>query len=354
MSNRSVSLAVAVTSFALTSLALAACVTRPLGRWSSGDDPDSGVPRDGQVHVDAEPLPDAALTCTTDHSLRLERHPLASLWLLNGDPILEGLTVRVSADMILPACYVMAQVTARVDPSTCEVVLAGWAWHKLGQDLDCSNDEPYTDQEIIALTGLHSCSWTVREEPMSGTTSQALLFRVATCPGDWDCFCAGEPYQGRADYDDCNRECECASGQCIVGYSLIGEVKVCGRSCSLDVDCQPWESCMFAMDGPYGQCTEGELSPHCPDITCVPGYSCLEGPSGGYCTPAFDIRRTGEICTCDDTCGFGLRCVDLGYGESAFCALPCRGQSACPAGSACGDQLDTGEAPVCLLLMDLH
>jgi hypothetical protein len=190
---------------------------------------------------------------------------------------------------------------------------------------------------------------------MAGPTGAMTTFEVSVCLGDFDCFCpAGSQPDPVPPGGECRYDCDCAAGLSCQGWYGIDHLHWgCARSCSVDADCAGWERCLFALDGPYGQCAPmDDLPADCSTVDCAPGYACQSWAGvGAWCQPDLSLSGSGHPCADDCECDAGLRCLDAGFGESAFCGLPCRGELDCPVGAICGQEpAASGSLPVCYLL----
>ena len=139
----------------------------------------------------------------------------------------------------------------------------------------------------------------------------------------------------------------CATGQppCPAGSACtnIAGTEVCLQSCRVGfADCRQGYTCAATSNG-------GVCAPRCEtNGDCANGFACRA--CDGLCVQINSQTQPGDLCTTDDTCGFGQTCVTLSRSSSVrLCSSGCgAGCQQCPAGSTCHPVNTAGDQFFCL------
>lgn len=281
--------------------------------------------------------------CTGERYLRLEHHPLHTLYLLDPPSVAQGQTIRAAAGLELGGCTSLAHVTVRTDEESRIAFVLAWVWQEVGDDVTCAGDV-YYEEELLTLSVLRPGDWLVVEGTLGAPSLSTELTVVACYAGDCECYGSGPGDTPAGAY--CSYDCEC-DGEllCLSRPSGVGG-RECARSCSSDAQCEGWETCLLLDGALYGHCTES-LGDECVPGSCPPGFECTQdGDSVSYCDPVFDRSATGDPCVCHADCPTGLVCAELGDSGALGCFSPCRGESDCPLAVPCGAGVPD-QPPIC-------
>lgn len=322
---------VLLTSFCL--LALPGCGGRTFG---GPIQQDGGPPSDGIAPRPDGRAPDGSpVVCQEERHVELRQVPLDSLGPMHWAPLVEGQALRFTAWVSYGGCDGFAGVTWWTEDNGRTITVAGRIWKAIGEELICPG-VIMSAEEIIVVPDLTPGTTLVRENT---TQPNALSFviEVMHCDSNQDCYCSqggGQKVTGA----DCQFDCECQSGLlCLSHYGMMGPFSICGRNCSRDAQCPGGRPCQFTDDGAYGVCSDWAGPNECENNSdCRAGYSCIPGEVGGmYCRASFNPIGQENPCECDEQCGIGLHCIDLGTDAVPRCRAGCLGERDCPQGFFC-------------------
>lgn len=135
----------------------------------------------------------------------------------------------------------------------------------------------------------------------------------------------------------CTQSCAPGQPSCPAGSACItvnlpapeGPTDMCLQSCRVGfADCRPGYGCAATAAG-------GVCAPRCESNgDCGSGFACRT--CDGLCVPINSQTQPGDVCTTDDTCGFGQTCIPLDRRGTRLCSSGCgSGCQTCPPGSSC-------------------
>ncbi len=175
------------------------------------------------------------------------------------------------------------------------------------------------------------------------------------CPPGWSCrlsdrrcYLGAASDAGTSDalalrgfFEPCQRNADCASGECYFGDLEPSPVGYCTQGCAVDGECAG------LVPGATIECNT-LLMPRVCTMLC--GVDALTCPMGSVCA-FLDRPRAGEeygdclapgampqpvdmlTCSVDDECAVGV-CTSIG-GAPRVCARPCGGEGVCASGESC-------------------
>jgi len=285
--------------------------------------------------ADAGPSPaDAASAqCEAEQYLRLVAVPLRDLYLLDPPSVAAGQTLRVAAGVEVGGCSWLAHVgVVATDDGQRLITVQAYLWEEVGPAVTCSADLGYSE-ELLPFMTLVPGEWMVRDA-MADESGLEVTYLVAGC---WaaDCTCAGSGPGDAPAGSYCDYDCDCAPDlRCLSRPVGVGG-RECGRTCSTESQCEPWETCSLVDGTLYGLCVDS-LADECAPGTCPAGFLCTpDGDVANHCEAAHDLSSLGQPCVCHSECAPGLVCTEVDVPGPHRCQVPCRGQADCPSGVTC-------------------
>jgi hypothetical protein len=134
----------------------------------------------------------------------------------------------------------------------------------------------------------------------------------------------------------CTQSCAAGQPPCPAASACVsvdlpeGAFDMCLQSCRVGfADCRPGYACAATPTG-------GVCAPRCENnADCAAGFACRT--CDGLCVQVNSQTQPGDLCTSDETCGFGQTCIPLDRTSGLrICSSGCgSGCALCPAGSTC-------------------